>query len=60
MQIRSIVTQVTQTHREAGAAVDPPTVIAVAALVCWPAAESSGIRWAKSAAAFSNDSSMKL
>jgi hypothetical protein len=34
MQIRSIVTQVTQTHREANAAVDPPAVIAVAALVC--------------------------
>lgn len=34
MQIRSITTQVTQTLREADAPVDPPTIVAVAALVC--------------------------
>lgn len=34
MQIRSILTQVTQTHREAHAPVDPATIVAVAALVC--------------------------
>lgn len=34
MKIRTVVTSVTQTHEEAGAPVDPATVVAVAALVC--------------------------